>query len=371
MNRVFDNFKKIAKKLFRGFKNNMKINVAQKQNLFHLFKRRNVNFQEISRYVKIFPQTEKRIGTLPSDWFKNLSRDEYAKVTLGVDEALQQFAIDRVEAPGEFDKTQQTLVETLKKILRRDDVKTEHLGMGAYKLCQKLIVGDYTYALSTFKYEATYSPKHGKYAEPQKIFWVYKNYLHGRVAKPFMSHFSCSYLDKGGYILSKYIDAEDKKRAMKPLNILREIVYRLYNRDKNPTNEINGVCIDVGGFEENTKIDENILNKEFRKNLVIFLDRIERDGRTPESPIRNNAEKLLLEQIENGSDIFNIDFRILDTTKFSQDEVREAIRIVRRLRAVHKLKNELKSKGEFWNYYPYLEKFKHHCSKILLWELEK
>ena len=349
----------------------MKINVAQKQNLFHLFKRRNVNGQEISRYVKNFPQTEKRIGTLPSDWLKNLSRDEYAKATREVDETLQQFAIDRVEYPSRFDKTQQTLVQTLSKILRRNDIKTEYLGMGAYKLCQKLIVGDYTYALSTFKYETTYSPKHGKYQEPQKVFWVYKNYLHGRVAKPFMSHFSCSDSDEGGYILSKYIDVEDKKRAKKPLNILREIVYRLYNRDKNPTNEINGVCIDVGGFEEDTKIDENILNKEFRKNLVIFLDRIERDGRTPESTIRNNAEKLLLKQIENGSDIFNLDFRILDTTKFSQDEVREAIRIVRRLRAVHKLKNELNLKGEFSNYYPYIKRFKHFCSKILLWELER
>ena len=348
----------------------MRMDVTQKQNLFHLFKRQNVNVRDVDRYVKNFPQTEKRLGTLPSDWLKNLSRDEYAKATREVDEALQQFATDRVEYPGRFDKTQQTLVETLNKILRRDDIKTEHLGMGAYKLCQKLIVGDYSYVLATFKYEAPMSSEHGKYAEPQKIFWVYKNYLHGRVAKPFMSHFSCSDLDKGGYILSKYIDAEDKKRVMKPLNILREIVYRLYNRDKNPTNEINGVCIDIGGFEENTNIDENILNKEFRKKLVVFLDRIERDGRTPKSLKRDNAEKLLLEQIENGSDIFNIDFRTLDTTKFSQDEVREAIRIVRRLRAVHKLKNELKSKGEFCNYYTYIEKFKHYCSKILLWELE-
>ena len=229
----------------------MRISVTQKKNLLHLFKRQNVNVRYLSRYVENFPQTEKRIGALPPDWLKNLSRDEYAKATLEVDEALQQFAIDRAESPWNFEQTQKTLVETLNKILRRDDAKTEHLGMGAYKLCQKLIVGDYSYALATFKYEAPKSAQHGKYAEPQKIFWVYKNYLHGRVAKPFMSHFSCSELDDGGYILTKFIDKGDKERAMKPLNILRDGFYRLCNEDNTPVNGINGVCIDVGGFIEN------------------------------------------------------------------------------------------------------------------------
>ena len=353
-------------------------NTVQKRNLYHWFKHDNVFAANINEYIKHYPDTKRRIGSLPIDWLKNLPRDEFAHATEQVDTALHEFAKTVEEntfLPAlsnnndalrkHFAELSKNLIEALKQILKRDDIEIKYADEGGFKYCQKLTVGDYSYALSTFKPEKSeVGPfaTHGQYIEPQKIFWVYKKAPHGRVAKPFMSRFCVSdEAGYGGYILSKFIDKEDEKRAKKPLNPYRERFYPLTNGDNyNHKNEINGVWIECGDIEENPDY-KYIPDKEFWKNLLIFLDGMQ----TSWNHYSRRAEKFLLEQIDNGKDIFNMDLRTLE----SDDPLicREAIKMVQRLRTVNKLKTKLEAKGEFEQYlelinvfignYPYLLRF--------------
>lgn len=344
----------------------MKLQFNPKGNLFHFFKRNNVYAEDIDKHLKYCRYDEQRLGSLPVDWLKNLSKDEFSSATQKVDDALYEFAVS-AEKSSDFNQLFEPLVEALKKILKRNDITIDFEGKGGFKYCQKLTVGDYSYALSTFRAPTkdcycAKNPDHSQFAEPQKAFWVYKNSPHGRAAKPFMARF-CTYTDpEGAYILSKFIDKTDTKRAKTPISGFREKFYPLVNNDNYAAairnNEINNILVDVGGIVENASFRKKDLpNKCFRQNLYTFLDRIGKEwNRSMRNPY-SKSEQMLIEQIKSGNDIFKMDLRTLNG---SPDDIREAIKTVRKLRTVHKLKTKLEANGEFEQYRKYL---KHHESE--------
>ena len=147
------------------------------------------------------------------------------------------------------------MVEALKKVLNRGDVKSSYIDSGSFKNCHKLDVGEYSYALSTFKkypvfdYRGYFRESHGKGNEPQNIFTSYNKFFKGRVCRPFLANLSGE-KDVGGFILSKFIDINhDKKEEQGPF-----ITNRSFLRNNDPKgNSINGIFIEAGGFVQNKK----------------------------------------------------------------------------------------------------------------------
>ena len=81
----------------------------------------------------------------------------------------------------------------------------------------------------------------------------------------------------------------------------------------------------------------------------------------------SKSEQLLIEQIKKGNDIFKMDLRTLNG---SPDDIREAIKTVRRLRAVHKLKAKLALNGKFEEYKKYLKRHEADYSDLLRYEFD-
>lgn len=310
---------------------------------------------------------ERRLGALPFDWFKNLKPDEYAKATEKADKLFRTFSEESTKEKYEtLDGLYADLVSGLKKVLHRDDIEMEYVGNGYFKECSKLTVGKFKYALITmfekFGYVRGDDRAFGKYAEPQAIFFTYKKMPHGRMAKPFMSSFSTDY-NEYGYMLNRFIDKNDTARAKTVLNPLRA-EYREYSIPdiQRADNLINNVIIDAGGIVKNK---DYIEDKNFRHTLDIFLDRIFMEHiredalwevpKIKEIDIACRAENFLIEQRDNGIDIYKADLREL-LKPLNEDERLYAIRMVRRYRNIHKLKLELKENGTYEAYKPYLEK---------------
>ncbi|MBO7673248.1 hypothetical protein J6S88_07575 [bacterium] len=326
---------------------------------------------------------ERRLGRLPSDWLTNLKSDEYCSATKKVDNLFRTFAQKSSSTELEtLDGISAELVKGLKKVLRRDDISMEYVDNGYFKECSKLTIGDFKYALLTFFEKFGMQPGDerlfGKYFEPQSIFFTYKKMPHGRMAKPFMSSFSTDY-DEYGYMLNKFIDKNDKARAMTPLNPLRA-KYREYSIPdiERESNMINNIIIDAGGIVKNGAY---IKDKDFRRNLFVFLDRIfseyvREDAiwtahkyKDIDSAFR--VEKFLIDQMNNGTDIYKADLRELLKPMSEEDRLR-ATRMLRRFRNTHKLKCELKANGAYDQFKPYLEKARGYLNSrgVLARELE-
>ena len=348
--------------------------------IYHIAKKQNLSLFQLQDMVHYQNLTERRLGCLPYDWLKNLKPDEFSKATKDVDEAFQIYAkkSGHVETLEGISKQ---LVKKLKKILKRDDISMMYIGNGYYKECSKLTVGKFKYAFITMFEKFGYHPgdarAFGKYAEPQAIFFTYKKMPHGRVAKPFMSRFSTDY-DEYGYMLNKFIDENDLSRAKTPLNPLRDRFREYYIADSRERgNMINNIIIDAGGIERN---ENYIKDKNFRRNLFVFFDRIYPDMQNARWRTINNdglinsktvipAEKFLTEQMDKGVDIFKADLREL-LKPLNDEQQLYAKKLIRRLRNTHKLKCDLKAQGKYDSYKTILEKFKSYCSEILTKELE-
>ena len=356
---------------------------SNKVNIFHKCKKTPMDYVKTQCTLLKYKVSERRLGTLPSDWLKNLKKDEFSHATETVDKLFNAYAKECYKTV-EFTELNDKLAKDLGQVLKRNDIQVKYNDYGHFKECQKITVGNYDYAFLTFfeNFDNIREPVHGKYVEPQMIYYAYKNFSHGRVAKPFMSRIAAN-REESAYLLNKYIDIKDKNRKKVPLNPLRTRYSKLICRDSiRNGNTINGVLCDVGG----TKLNERyISDKNFRENLGRFLDRIWADyigiqrhnveALAKYSVSKNEynsimkAEKFLSELMDNEINIFSVDLR-----KYSKDllpdEQKTAIRMVRRMRNVHNFKNELKAKGEYEKYRRILNEYTYYCPNTLIKELE-
>ncbi len=345
--------------------------VPLQKNLLHSFKRKYVDAYSLQCHLKRHPETKRIIGCLPFDWLKRLPKDEFSKVTKEVDTVFSEFSIlhldrERCHA-GEMAKfMDRRLEKALKKILHREDIYVNLEGNGSYKCCRKITVGDYSYALSTFLHDSerlyadTPKPTHGPKIEPQTQFFAYKNYSHGRIAKPFMAKLGTGQNLDGSYILMQYIDKNYPVHSKPKGNILRDCVNKLHHNDVSENNQIHGIFVDIGGMKLNsTRVDD----KEFKNNLFILFDRIYKEFTRKNSktihPLfkryENRAESFLISEIQNGTDIYSTDLRQLLKPLTNPEEKLAAIKMVRRMRNMHNLLVKLKKSGKFEYDSPYCE----------------
>ncbi len=337
--------------------------MIESKNLLHVFKHNYVTASELTEFLTANPNVEKRIGCLPPDWLKKIKKNDISKATQLVNDVFEKsaFKLSQDKNDNLFCKN---IRRSLKKILGRSDISIQYIASGSFKRCHKLTVGDYSYALSTFKQTNNKYRKHGIASEPQYIFTAYKRMSHGRVVKPFMAKVSAYNDYNGGYILSQFIGNENKKKQCSIKNYFSKLFnHQEVQKEKKMTNltpleiklqdfkfkdaefgmnfstrtvfnVINGVLIDVGGMEPN---NFKLTNAE--KKIALNVEK----KVIAESNIINNARRnainidkisnYLCDLINNGTNIYSADLRnaLKDLDSNEQKVATKIIRTQKRL----------------------------------------
>lgn len=331
------------------------------KNIYHYCQRK---FVDRDLLDVLYKKSNRRLGALPYDWFQKYDKNQYAKLTRRVDKLFRRFA--KLYSLEKTSAEKFNLQKKLAKLLKRDDVKIDFEGLGGFKVCQKVTVGDYSYALLTFRKEGALETDtllgHGALVEPCRIFNYYRGESHGRVAKPFMTRFvnNSKASDFDGYMLMKFIDEADTARAKAELPEYQHDFLRFKKiTDNRDGNLINGIRTDIGRLEENPYAMDST---EFRQNLFAFLaktksTRLTLKAKTPEEKLAaSKALNFVHGLMFEGKDIYNMDLREV-TTDLSELEQRYVIKTVRALKKAHKLKLKFMERGEYGDYVKYFGKY--------------
>lgn len=322
----------------------MKIEPITSKNLLHVFKKRLINAQQIDKILKSCPNSQRLIGTLPFDFFKNIPKTERANITQTVGDIFERFSIEtdqiedsRVAYALGISNATENLTSVLKKVLKRDDISCKYIASGSFKNCHKLSIGNFSYALSTFKkyplfdIRGYYIESHGKGNEPQNIFTIYNRFSHGRICRPFLANLSTE-KDKGGFILSKYI--EPQHPAKKELGKFVKNRNYLKNKDVRG-NSINGIYIEAGGFVLNKGyIKEKQLRtewKQYAENIDSYIE------------ILNNKNGAYIEDLILNSDINTFDF----INKLNPKNKKTALKMLKHLKRLDDLKQKSIKNGTY------------------------
>ena len=293
--------------------------------LLRWFKRENVWARELNQYLIANPQTNRRVGSLPYEWIKNIEPNQRAKVTQEVCDVFERFAIETKDlCEDDFYTIKMTvkkilslspifkeLQTKLRTILQRNDIFVGYLGQGAVKMSSKIDIGGKGYAFSIFKdqgcrkgFKSYYTKGHGRGYEPQNIFMCYNRGSHGRNARPFMS-LVLGENDIGGFTLTKYIDYTHPRKGHKTsLQRSREYIF-----DADSHNQIHGVSIEAGGKGYN---EDYIADRHEREIWYRFANII--SGYTNGLYYTNGVggdttQKFLTEAAESGIDICSKEFK--------------------------------------------------------------
>ena len=352
------------------------------QNIYHYCKR---NFAEKNLLKIQLADEKRRLGALPIDWLKYVGHENYARTTKEVDRLFQEFALlteYKFNEKKEFFQNYYQdfgFIKKLSDILKRKDINIEYVDEGAYKHCHKITVGNFKYALLTFKRDKYFKKQLeydtdkgcGALLEPCRIFNLYKEYSQGRVAKPFMTRFvnNPNAAEYDGYMLIKFIDKNDSTRYKCDLPAFQKSYYKYKMTDFQPDNIINGVIVDIGMVIKNTNA---MKSSKFRHNLFKFLGIIERNHKENFTSVLINssdsknaeniriaihrAEEFVYILMKQGLDIYSTDIRefIKNLEPLEQKYVKNKIR---KLKRVHKLKTQLIEQNEYEKYKPLVDSY--------------
>lgn len=320
--------------------------------ILHLqtIKREYIPAERLVQFLSLTPNVDRRIGALPYDWIKTSEKSKIPDITRRTGDVFERFAKEIDDIPDKaadelkLKTAQQVLVNALKKILGREDIKVSYAGNGALKHCQRLDVGSYSYAFSTFKSEKTarkqfsdyFHRGQGRGNEPQTIFIAYNRDSHGRWAKPFMANMSGAD-DKGGFILSKFIDSNHP--AKRSFGLMEKQRKYIYNFDPN---YIHGVCIEAGGCVPNKKYIQNSKERNiwmrFSKIIDSQVELLKQNEKCAQ------VHETLVEASRRGEDVLSF-----DTSIFLEQEKKAADKMIKALRKVHEFKEKLIQEGKFEN----------------------
>lgn len=257
-------------------------------------------------------EAECRLGALPYDLIKGFRKEEIPAVTEMLNKLFSEYGKKIKDLAYEENRELQltkiephakNLEESLKGVLKRDDITVSYHDSGAFKPCTKIKVGKNSYALSTFKGDIDIEPEEGKMAvfgpmyEPAAVFNMYKLSSHGRLARPFMTRIMHD--EEGGeYMLSKFIESSHPVKVKKgPISASREKVTHI---DPNGDNTINGIVVDMGGCMPNLRhISDKKLNVRWRESAAHIDAYIAalNEGRG------NECQAFLEQKIKEGVDI--------------------------------------------------------------------
>lgn len=331
--------------------------IAKQRNLLHWFKHKSIGAEKLNKYLELFPETNRNVGALPYDWVKDFPPERRAKITELVQDSFSSFSKEtahvagkspslgwRLVNPNEFKEAQKMLVEKLKKILNREDIKIAHAGTGALKNSHRLDVGEYSYALSGFRAPSVakkgfgnyFTKAHGRGNEPSNFITAYNKGAHGRFVKPFTVKVSDT-KDEGGYVLSKFVDKQKKV----PIGEIQESRGYFLNLDRSD-DTINNINTDIGGCVANAR---HIKNKGVKNSWHYFAKMFDINSARLKTPKAQMVQKRLLEDKLKGMDILAPDYINQSGLKGEDKDI--AVKLLRSLRKTRIQKEKLIKESQF------------------------
>ena len=331
----------------------MKTQGIETHNLLHVVKKRLVNAHEINQYLKSNPDVKRNIGSLPIDFFAYIPQENRSFITKEIADIFEKFSTETedLENPNNvyvysIQKIAENMVQRLKEVLNRTDIKSSYVDSGSFKNCQKIEIGNFAYALSTFKKFPLFDPRgyfrdsHGKGNEPQNIFTSYYNYSKGRVCRPFLAKISAE-KDSGSFILSKFIDDTHEKKCDRGNFISNRSFLR--NIDV-LGNSINGIFIEAGGFIENKKY---INDRNLRKTWQKFASCLDSNVTLLNKANANRVQDDMLKAIDNGLNIYEENSVQSYLENLPKTEQSLARKLIKQARRITELKQKSIEEGSF------------------------
>ena len=127
------------------------------EKILHLrtIKKEYITAEKLNRFRAKIPDGERRIGSLPYDWIKRIEKDKISDITRSACDVFEKFSIEiedisnrytgKVDKLENLKQAQSALLQSLQKILKRDDIDITNVGSGSLKHCQRLDVGKYSF----------------------------------------------------------------------------------------------------------------------------------------------------------------------------------------------------------------------------------
>lgn len=257
--------------------------VARK-NLINFFRRNIVDATKIQQIMHEYPETRRDIGSLPTNWLKNIDKSKIAAKTQEIQNAFANFASktaeispfervnfwERLFNPNKLSteiKTkgyQKILLNRLKGITGEKKFKIQYVDSGDIGKCFKISDGKYDYSLKTFHAKANTVKNHGQMVEVQNALFANHNSPSGRFAKFFTGRFSVDQKINDGYILSKFIHPEDAKPEGN--NIFVTSHYHNYIRPEGFLhNYIKGTSFDFGDLTIRAELRDSKIRRIYQE----------------------------------------------------------------------------------------------------------
>lgn len=327
--------------------------------LYHCTKKSYIPSATIDVFCKTFPDTQKRLGALPFDLIKGISKEQIPLITQRIDEAFQEFSVNVAEIPqgwcGDYTSTEKftphikKLTKQMREILNRDDISIKYASCGRQKHCHRIQVGEYSYALSSFispkileeGFDDYYSTS-GRGFEAQNVFARYKRGSQGRFARPFMSRISAEADQSGGYILSKFIERTHAPKEK--FGLWQELRKFFWDTDIHFGNSINGIVIDIGDSFGNGKY---IRIPQLRADWSTFARVMDSFPNTGVNYVeQRDVLDIFTIARNNGVDICEKDF-VKSLNDLSKEQVKFAKKIIKRVKTLRRLRTNMEKENRY------------------------
>ncbi len=204
-------------------------------------KRTILNRNEIENALKMYPEANGFVGSLPYDWISMISKEKRGEVTKEFQEGFSEI-IDKLNTHLTTRKATKKLQQLLTNIgitTPNETIKLKYCGSGDFSTVYKLTVNKQNYALKIFNNDAIkVNNSFGNMLEQNNAL-----YINAKKGTDWSKFYFGNLKDK--YMLTDYISWSDKKPS-KEIDLSKKGVEYI---DYSIENYKNGVNIDYGGIE--------------------------------------------------------------------------------------------------------------------------
>ena len=266
------NILKTKKKNFSSIKENKKLNLQT------LLSKKLVTGNRIIEVLEKFPDTNRNIGSIPQDFFKEIAAQNHKKFSLELYETLAKYSLilnyDYTCNEGDedyFECRDYELANELTRLLKQK-VSVKYSGHGSNGNGFKLSFNNKTYFYKVFylhnKTDKISIEKHGSNAEIPFAYYANKKGRKGQFAKFYFGRLSSKY-ERDCFMITEYLEKRESKNTEK-LHIDYITIHP--NEYRRFDNKINGKIVDFGGLIESDI--EELKNPAMRKLIRVILKHI-------------------------------------------------------------------------------------------------
>lgn len=238
--------------------------------LSNLVRNEFVSADELNDILTFSPATDRNIGSVPGSWLNRVPKEERAKTTSELFEALGNFAKKKSTESTESIRLSQKLQE----LLNNQNVSIEFIKDGSYGNTYNISVDDKPFLLKTFHSRSKYK-YHSAWIEPQIAPFANAYCRKNQFVKFFFGRVTGSIYDDA-FMVNKFLEDKISKAPSSLKNVHITSSKPFYTDfasigdKRDGHNLINGTIFDFGAFY----FKWELLDSKIRKTYRIFAERI-------------------------------------------------------------------------------------------------